>query len=69
MHYSKLATVLSRQQKNRQFKAFHTCEIITIDRSLERGLFSSFLLEIAKYRFNFDSGALATFSILKLNNR
>ena len=69
MYYSKLATVLSRKQQNRRFKAFSTCEIITIESSSERGVYNSLLLDITKYRFNFNSSDRATLNVLKMNNR
>jgi len=69
MHYSKLATVLNRQQKSRQFKAFSSCEIITINHSQPQEFYIFSLVDITKHRLSLDRIEQSAFNILKPNNR
>jgi|GEM_PF-3963461 len=69
MYYSKLAMSLNHQQKNRQFQAFPSCEIIAIDRFWNRNVDRSFFSNITKYCFSSDLAERTTLKILKLNHR
>lgn len=69
MHYSKLATTLSDRQKDRQFQAFPSSEIIAIDRCSGREFNNLFFLNITKYCLNSDFVDRTTLKVLKLNHR